>query len=814
MDALLRDLRSGVRSLAKQPGSALISALILALGIGLSTSMFSLVYGVLFRGLDVPEPDRIGVVSRLDTRQGEVDDDPMRSHDFLDFRERARSFESWLGYYSGTANLADDAGPERYLGAWVTANAFDVLGVQPVQGRTFVEGEDRPGSTPTVILGYHVWRDRYGLDPAVLGKSVRVNGRQGTVVGIMPEGFKWPSNHDLWITMDDDPSAAARGEGRYYWAMARLAEGVSWEQADLEVARIADQLVEEWPEESEGLSARLITISQQQNGGEISVIFLSMMVAVLCVLLVACANVANLLLARAAARIREAGVRTAMGASRLRVMAPFLAESLILATVGAAAGTALAFGAVGLFDRVTAPALTGRPYFIVFEVDLPVLLFAVGVTLLTALMAGAAPAFQVSRADVNEILKDEGRGSSSLRVGRLGKTLVMVEVAFSVALLVGAGLMTRSMVELGRFELPFEADAYATGRIALFETDYPTREDRQRFWTELLDRSERVPGVAAVALSGGVPGVGSAGTRIRLEGQSYTEPGDRPITHLDQVTPGYFALLEAEILEGEVFGRQHVHDSEHVAVVNRSFAERFWPGATAVGRRFRTGTADTIPWVTVIGVVEDLQMQGFSPPGAPSSTPVGYYVPAAQGDPSSLTVVARGAPGVQPNSLVPGLRDAVRSVDPDVPLFNVRTVAEAVSRSSWFYRVFGSVFVVFGAVALFMASVGLYGVLSFSVSRRTHEMGIRMALGAGRRQVVRMVLRQGIRQIAVGLVIGLLIAAALSNVLGFMMFGVNPRDPLVFGGVLLLTLGVGLAASLVPARRATAVDPNVALRAE
>lgn len=814
MDTLIADLRAAARALTKQPGSAAVSVIILALGIGLSTSMFSLVYGVLFRGLEVPEPDRIAVVSRVDMRSDEPDDDPMSGHDFLDFRERTRSFEGLLGYYSGTVNLADDQEPDRYEGAWVTANAFDILGIEPVAGRSFIAGEDEPGSPPTVLLGYHVWRDRYALDPAVVGKSVRVNGRQGTVVGIMPEGFKWPSNHDVWVTTDDDLRAAERGEGRFYWVMARLADGVSWEQADLEVARIADQLAQEWPDVSEGLSARLITVSEQQNGGEITLVFTAMMIAVLFVLLVACANVANLLLARAATRMREAGVRVAMGAGRWRVIAPFMAEGLVLATLGAVIGTALAFGAVDLFDRATDPALTGRPYFVSFEVDFPVLLFAVAVTALTALMAGAAPAYQVSKADVNEILKDEGRGSSSLKAGRLGKALVMVEVALSVALLVGAGLMTRSMMQLGSFELPFDADAYVTGRVGLFEADYPTRDDRQRFWTDLEDRLEGAPGVTAVALSTAVPGVGSGGTRIRLEGQTYPEPSDQPVTHIQQVTPGYFELMDADIIEGRTFGDEHDYDAERVAVVNQAFVERFWPGSSAVGRQFRTGVADTIPWTTIIGVVEDLQMQGFSPPGSPSSTPDGYYIPIAQADASFITIVARGGTGAEPTSLVPGLREAVRTIDADVPLFEVRTIAEAAARSSWFYGVFGSIFVIFGAVALFMASAGLYGVLSFSVSRRTQEMGIRMALGAGRSQVLKLVLRQGLKQIGVGLVIGVLMAGGLSNLLGFLMFGVNPRDPLVFGSVVLMTLGVGVAASLVPAQKATGVDPNVALRAE
>ncbi len=814
MDALLSDLRAAARALVKQPGSAAVSVVILALGIGLSTSIFSLVYGVLFRGLDVPEAHRVGVLSRVDLRSGEPDDDPMRGHDLLDFREQSRSFQGLLGYYGGTVTLADDLDPDRYQGAWVTANTFEVLRVEPLVGRGFIEGEDAPGTAPTVLIGYHVWRDRYALDPAVVGKTVRINGVQGTVVGVMPEGFRWPSLHDVWITTDEDLRGAVRGEGRFFWVMGRLADGVSWEQADLEVARIADQLAREWPDEYEGISARLITVSQQQNGDEIATVFTAMMIAVLCVLLVACANVANLLLARAATRMREAGVRVAMGAGRWRVIAPFMAEGLVLSAVGAILGTALAFGAVDLFDRATDPALTGRPYFVTFEVDFPVLLFAVAVTVLTAVMAGAAPAYQVSRADVNEILKDEGRGSSSLKAGRLGKALVLVEVALSVALLVGAGLMTKSMMHVGSMEFPFDPEAYVTGRIGLFETDYPTREARQMFWDQLEDRARSTPGLTGVALTTSVPGLTAGGTRIRLEGQNYPEPSDRPITHIQQVTPGFFALMDAEMIEGRAFGDEHRFDAEPVAVVNESFVARFWPGTSAVGRQFRMGTADTIPWTTVIGVVEDLQMQGFSPPGSPASTPDGFYLPVAQADASFLTVLARSGPGVEPTSLVPGLRDAVRVLDGDVPLFDVWTISEAADRQSWFYAVFGSIFVIFGAVALFMASAGLYGVLSFSVSRRTQEMGIRMALGADRNQVLKLVLRQGLKQIGLGLVIGLVMAAGLSNVLGFLMFGVNPRDPVVFGSVLLLTLCVGIAASLVPAQKATGVDPNVALRAE
>jgi len=813
VDALLKDLRFGARSLARDPGSAIVSVVILALGIGLSTFMFSLVYGVLVRGLDVPHADRIAVLVGVDTRQEGRNFRSVPGQDFLDFQERLTSVEGLGAYYGRTVNLADEEGPERFSGAVVTANVFDVLRVRPILGRGFAEGEDAPGLPPTVILGYSVWRDRYGSDPDVVGHAVRVNGVRGTIVGVMPEGFRWPSNHDLWITMDDDIRGATRGEEPRFGVFARLADGVSWEQAGNEVASVAAQLEREHPELNEGIGARLLTVVQQQNGDEIATVFTAMMVAVLGVLLIACANVANLLLARAATRTREAGIRVALGAGRLRMMLPFLTEALILAVSGAVLGIAIAYQGVSLFDRATDPSLTGRPYFVVFTVDLPVLLWAVGVTLFTAVVAGTIPALQAARPDVNAVLNDESRGTSSLRLGRLSKLLVTVEVALSVALLVGAGLMSKSMVQLATHELPFVPERYVSGRVSLTGTDYEEADRRHLFWEELERRARAIPGVAGAGLTSLVPGTGSGTEAIRLEGQTYAEPSDRPRSHVQFVTPGYFELLGVTLLEGEGFADRHDAEAERVAIVNRSFTERFWPGESAVGRRFRTGTADTVAWKTIIGVVPDLQMEGYQPQGAPSAAPDGFYVPLAQTDARSMVLVATAASG-PPVALIQPLRDEVSAMDRDLPLWDVRTVRESVERASWFYSVFGSVFIVFGGVALFMASVGLYGVLSFAVNRRTAEMGIRMALGAGSRQVVRLVLRQGASQLLVGLAVGLVLAAGVSRVVSFLMYRVDPRDPTVFAGVVGLIIAVGLAASFVPARRATAVPPVVAMRAD
>lgn len=811
MHILVAELKHAVRALARQPGSSLISTLILALGIGLSTFMFAVVYGVLFRGLDVPGADRIAVVEMVDTR----DDDGQRprSHDYLDFRERLRSFEALSAYYGGTFNLADDRAPERYSGVWVTAEIFAVLRVQPLLGRTIGADEDRPGLPPVVLIGHDVWRDRYGSDPGVLGHDIRANGRQGTIIGVMPEGFRWPSDHDIWVSMDDDPLAVPRGEGRGYAVLGRLADGVTWEQADREVARVAAELAREHPEENELLSARLITVNEQQNGDEIRVIFTAMMAAVLCVLLVACANVASLLLARAASRTREAGVRVALGAGRLRVMAPFLTEALILACGGALVGTVLAYRAVDLFDRVTATPITGRPYFMIFEVDFPVLLYVVGITTLTALAAGVAPALQVSRADLNTFLNDESRGSSGLRLGRLSKGLVMIEVALSVALLVGAGLMTKSMVQLYRYELPFDTAALISGRVALTETVYPERADRQAFWRDLERRLQGLPGVASAALSGSVPGTGTGTAAVVLEGEAVEEPSERPRAHFQIISSGYFETLGVSLLGGEDFGDADTQEAPRVAVVNESFARRSWPDGSPLGRTFRTGTGETDEWIRVIGVAPDLNMEGFDPTDSSAAGPEGFYVPVAQSSASFLSVVARPVTGA-PQSLAPTLREALRAIDPDLPLYDLQGVDAAIYEATWFYSVFGSIFVIFGLAALFMASVGLYGVLSFSVSRRVREMGIRMALGAGDWQVTRLVLRQAATQILVGSIAGLVLAAGVSRVVEVLMFRVNARDPAVFAGVVALIVAVGLAAGLVPARRATGVDPMVALRSE
>jgi len=531
----------------------------------------------------------------------------------------------------------------------------------------------------------------------------------------------------------------------------------------------------------------------------------AMQVATIFVLLIACANVANLLLARATLRTRESAVRTALGASRWRVVMPFFAETLILAAAGAAAGVVLAYLGIAAFDGATQGV--GKPYYMRFALDLPVIAFVVGLTLLTALVAGTAPAAQILRGDVNATLKDESRGSSGILGGRVTRALVVAEIALSCALLIGAGLMVKSIVKLQRFEFPFATENVFTARIGLFETGYPDREAREALFRRLVQRLEGIPGAQAVALSTSLPP--SAGTwRIGIEGEAYAREQDYPTAENIAVTRRFFETFEVPVERGRGFTEQDTWESEPVAIVNRPFVDRFFPGADPIGRRFKEGTSDSaVTWITIVGVVPDMRLDNFEP----ETHPAGFFRPLAQRE-ASFVSMAINTTRPDPLSMTREVRDAVRSLDPDLPIYNVATQRGFIDQRMWYYRVFGTVFIVVGGVALFMATVGLYGVLSFSVSRRVREMGIRMALGASGRDVVRLVMGQGGRQLLVGLSIGLALAYGLTRVIRILMFETTPQDPPVFTVVVLVITAVGLLASWVPAGRAVRVDPAVALR--
>jgi len=482
----------------------------------------------------------------------------------------------------------------------------------------------------------------------------------------------------------------------------------------------------------------------------------------------------------------------------------------VLSAAGAVLGIGIAYVGVEWFDSVTDPSRTGRPYFMQFMIDGPILLFVVGVTVFTALAAGLAPAFQMSRTDVNSVLKDEGRGSSSLHMGRLTRVLVTAEVALSCALLVGAGLMAKSIANIGQEEYDYPTDGMFTARVGLFPSAYPDRDSRQRFWEDLQAELRALPQIASVSFTTGLPHDGGGQRRIAIDGAEYANPQDMPAPNRVIASTGYFETLGITP-SGRDFGVQDDTSSELVAIVNQPMIDRYFSGQNPLGRQFREGASDTLPLVTVIGIVPDLQIQGNLPPGFPGFEPAGYYVPLLQHDASFMSIAAMPRSG-EPMALTAEVRSAVRRLDADLPIYNVRTEAEVIDRSIWFFSVFGTVFIIFGLAALFMASVGLYGVLSFAVVRRTQEMGIRMALGAGSGDVVRLIARQAAVQLAMGLGIGLALAFGVTRLIGILMFNVDPQDPMVFGLVFGSIILVGMAAAVFPARRATSVNPVEALR--
>jgi predicted permease len=794
--------------LRKNPGTSLIAVLALGLGIGLTTIMFSIVYGAVWKGLPFEGAEKLVHIERNNLAE-DIESMEVPIHDFLDYREAQTSFEGLAGFYSGTVNLAGTERPERYDGAFISANAFELIRVQPLLGRNFQEGEDTPAADPVMLLGYHVWQDRFGGDSEVVGRIARVNGEQTTIIGVMPEGFRFPIAEDVWLPLRMDPLELDRGDGLTLEVFGRLRDGVSMDQASAEMQAIATRLAEEYPATNEGVGAVLQPYVDEYIGAEPRAMLYTMLAAVFLVLLVACANVANLLLSRAATRSKELAIRSAVGASRLRVIMQLVGEGIVLAGAGALLGIGVSVLGIGMFNRAIAP--TDPPFWIDIGLNTVVLVFVIGVTVLAGVLSGILPAIQASGSAVNEVLKDESWGSSGFRVGKLSKGLVVGEIALSLGVLVAAGLMIKSVTNLNTIDYGFDTETTFTARMGLFEADYPDTTSRREFYREVLRRVEQRPGVEAAAIVTALPGAWSYGSRFGIEGETYDRDQDYPVARFATASPDFLDVYGVKVLEGRTFGPEDTHDAMPVAIVNQSFVEQFYPEGSAIGKRVRQGDSETEePWRTIVGVVPDMYMQGLS---NMEEDPWGVYFPLDQYDTRFAYVALRSA-GEDPMTLAAGARDDVMAVDQDIPLYWVQTHQAAIDEQTWFFRIFGNLFMVFGFVALFLAAVGLYGVMSASVSNRTSEMGIRMALGAQGGDVLRLILKQGAVQVGIGMALGLALAALLSRGLELVLFQVEPWDPFVFALIAVVLAAVGMLASYIPALRATRVDPAVALRYE
>ncbi|CAN5800576.1 ABC transporter permease [soil metagenome] len=805
MDLLIKDVRFGARMLLKNPGSSIISVVALALGIGLTAMMFSIIHGAILRGLPFEGADRLVHISRINPVEG-FNRMGFTIHDFEDYRGQQKSFTDMAGYFTGTVNVSGIERPERYDGAFIAPEAFALLRVSAVLGRTLTPDDSRPGAEPVMLLSHDTWQNRFGGDANVIGTVVRANARPTTIVGVMPPGFAFPTTEQVWVPLTLNAAVLKRGEGQWVSAFGRLRDGVSIDQANVELNGIAQRLEAEYPETNRDIRARVVPFVQGFIGDEPIKMLYTALGAVFMVLLIACANVANLLISRAAARSREVGIRTAMGASSTRIVRQFLTESLILSVAGGTIGLGIAWVGIRLFNNAIAP--TDPPFWINIGLHSDVLFFVLAITAAASLISGAIPAWQASRSNVADVLKDESRGGSSFRLGRISRALVVTEIALSAGLLVGAGLMIRSVTKIRTVEFPFAAAEVFTARVGLPEAQYTDAESQRRFFDELLPKLRALPGIEQVGLLQALPSVGSPMSRFAMEGAEYAEDRDFPSTRLMLAAPGVFEALRVNILQGRGIEEQDRMGALPVAVVNESFARRFFEDGDVIGRRIRMGARDSEQeWRTIVGIVPDMYLEGLNG----NETTHAVYTPLAQGNARFMSVIALPRGG-DPLLLSQPVRDAVLATDSDLPIYFVQTLKKAIDDNHWFYMIFGTLFMVFGGVALFLAAVGLYGVMATSVSQRTREMGVRMALGAEGGDVLRLVMRQGMVQLAIGLVLGLGLAVGVSNLLQMLLFDVNPRDPITFISIGIVLTATATAACLVPALRATRVDPMHALR--
>ncbi|CAA9303613.1 MAG: Acidobacterial duplicated orphan permease (function unknown) [uncultured Gemmatimonadaceae bacterium] len=811
MSDILQDLRHGLRGLRRAPGFTLVAALTLALGIGATTAIFSVVHAVLLRPLPYAHAGRSAMVW-LDNRRGNNAEDIHSWPNFADLRAQTRAFDEIAGFATGGFNLTQgcaDAAcePERVPAARTTANLFAVLGTRPLLGRVYRAEEEAEGRDAVVVIGHGLWSRQFGADPTAVGRTVRLNGRERTIIGVLPRGFAFPTaDTDVWVPLVVAPRLReARGA---YWlsAVGRLRPGVTLEGARSDLGAIAARLERQFPE-NRGLGVNLVALPDQLVGRSVRTALWVMLGAVTAVLLIGCANVANLLLSRAAAREREVGVRLALGAGRGRLVRQLLTESVLLAAIGGAAGVALAWGGLAAL-RALAPA--DLPRIGEVRIDGVVLLVTALVVIVTGVAFGLVPALRASRPDLFATLREGGRGGTASRGGhQLRRVLAGAQVALVVVLLTGAGLLIRSFLELQRVELGFRPDHLLTMELALPAAKYQQAPQRTAFYETLVERVGALPGVrGAGAISSIFLSNTPNSTTFTIAGRPRTREQENVEVPLDAVTPDYFRVMGVPLVRGRAFTAADRADAPPVVIINENMARRFWPNEDPVGRRFKYGGPESeAPWMTIVGVVGDMRRTGYD-------APVRYetFLPVAQDAPGRLTLVVRTAG--PPLALVGAVRAAVRAIDPDQPVSGVASMDQTLGAMVAERRFSMALLGTFAGLALVLGLVGVYGVTSYLVAQRTRELGLRIALGANPRQIVRGVVRQGMGVAAAGLGIGLVGALGAARLMAGLLYGVGTADGVTLAAVVVILAASTLLANYIPARRAAAADPLAALRAE
>ena len=808
----MNDIRFALRQLLKNPGFTAVAVLTLALGIGANTAIFSVVNAVLLRPLPYKNPDRLVWIWENNLPKS-IPINPVSPGNLNDWRNESHVFESLSAWDGESFNLTDHGEPERVLGAKVFADFFAVLGVQPALGRSFLPDEDRVGANPVALLSHGLWQRRFGGDTNILGKTITVDGKSVTVIGITPPTQAVPfSLFELWVPFALDARRMVAHGDRFLRPIGRLKPGVTVKEAQAELGGIARRLEHLYPQENTGAGVSVIPLREMFTG-EMRAPLWVLLGAVGFVLLIACANVANLMLARAAAREKEIALRGALGATRFRLMRQLFTETFLLCALGTGVSLALAVYAVQLL-RALVPAVSSNykvsiPGLDEIGIDRWVLVFTLGLSFVTALLCGLAPALKTSRLDFNESLKEGGRTSvTGFRGGRFRSLLVVAEVALALVLLIGAGLMIESFRRVRKVRLGFDCHNVLTMSLSLPESKYPKEEQRAGFYQQLLERVEALPGVKSAAIANYLPLSGHWGSvGFSIEGRPLLAPGDFLVANYCTVSPSYFHTMEIPVLEGRGFAAADRQEAPHVVIINQTMAGRFWPGEKPIGKRLNLGDSKNPDVCEIVGVVEDVRHFG---PDAESRAQV--YFSHLQSPGKRMSLIVRTA--ANPLSLTTAARAEVQAIDAMQPVYDVQTLEQLVSQSIAPRRFAMLLLGTFAVVALLLGGIGIYGVISYAVSKRTNEIGIRMALGARRYDVLGLVVRQGMKLALIGVGAGLAGACAVTRVLQSLLFEVKPFNPLIFLLVSLTLTAVALLACWLPARRATKVDPMEALRYE
>src|SRR5262245_58687190 len=801
---LLQDVRYALRNLSRSKGFATVAILCLGFGIGLNATIFSLIDGVLLKPYPYTDPDRILVVGE---QKPKTNDEAGLSYlDMRDWNETNSVFSTIAAVSGRSLTISDGRGePERYLGAGISWDLFPLLGTHPIRGRDFNAQDDREGAANVVLLGYDIWTHRYGGNENIIGQAILVNSQPHVVVGVMPQGFAFPNNQRLWVPLVPLVAKDQR-DFRGLFAFARLKPGVTMAQARQELDAIAGRLGTQYPSTNEGWVSRLRTLRDAFLPREVPLVLLLMMAGVTLVLFIACSNVANLLLARAAGRRRALSVRAALAAGRRSIVRQLVTESLVLGLLSVPLGILLAVAGTRL---IAAGIPTDQvPYYVHWEIDWRSVLYTVVIAAGTAIVFGLFPALQISRGNLHDTLKEGTRGNSVAK-SFLRSSLVVAQIAFALVALVGALLFVRTFWNLGAFNVGFDPKPLMTMRFYMPGAIYEAPDAKLRRVEDIVRRVEALPAVRATFASNFVPlGGGGGGGSIIVEGRAVPK-GEQKGASLIAVTPHFNTTIGLPIVEGRDFTDAEGWSHSPVAVINKQMKSQFWPSGDVIGRRFKLdGPKDD--WFTIIGVTPDINLYGVNP--GDDKAPATAYVPFAyqQFLNTGLTVRVDGDPA----SVTSAVREAIRASDPNLPMAQVRTMAELRRLQFWQYGLYGWIFGATGILGLLLAAIGVYGVLSYSVSQRAQEIGVRLALGASRGEILRLIVGQGVVLAAIGIVIGCALAAASMPAARSLLYKVSPFDPVTFGGVAVFLAGVAFIASFLPARRAMKVDPVIALRGE